>query len=206
MFRWGDPKLTPPEVKKPASVGDFRLVSPPSLLSLSVRVPPLMSLVGHGPLSLVNCHVSPCARSPLVPPVAPAPSSSLPVAPMSFVISPCTSRCPAPSPVFPCVHFPLIPPVNPIPAASSQPVSPMSFVPSPLSPKGPPPSPDSWSTHPSSSRLVPNPQCGPDPPGLLNSVLPVFSVILVFSMVFLSHLFNAFSLEISKNPVCSPLR
>ena len=107
--------------------------------------------------------------------------------------SPHTSWCPAPSPVFPCVHSPMIPPVNPIPT-SSQPVSPMSFVPSPQSPQGPTPSPDSWPTHPPSSRFVPNPQCGPVPPGLLNSVLPVFSVIFVFSMVFLSHLLNAFSI------------
>ena len=178
---------------KPASVGDFRLDSPPPLLSLSVRVPPLMSLVCHGPLSLVNCQVSPCVRSSLVLPVAPVPSSSLPAAPMSFIPSPHTSRCLAPSPVFPCVHSPMIPPVNPIPA-SSQPVSPMSFVPSPQSPQGPTPSPDSWPTHPPSSRFVPNPQCGPVPPGLLNSVLPVFSVIFVFSMVFLSHLLNAFSI------------
>ena len=189
MFRWGDPKLTPPEVKKPASVGDFRLVSPPSLLSLSVRVPPLMSLVCHGPLSLVNCHVSPCVRSSLVPPVPPVPSSSLPVAPMSFVISPCTSRCPAPSPVFPCVHFPLIPPVNPIPAASSQPVSPMSFVPSPQSPQGPTPSPDSWPTL-------------PPPPGLF-LILSVALFLLVSSTLFSLCFLLSLSLPWSSSPTSS---
>ena len=178
---------------KPASVGNLRLVSTPSLLSLSVRVPPLMSLVCNGPLSLVNCRLSPCVRSSRVPPVTPVPSSSLPVAPMSFVQSSHMSRCPAPSPVITCVHSPLIPPINPIPA-SSPPVSPMSFVPSPQTSRCPAPSPVSWSTHRPSSQFVPNPRCGPVPPGLFNSVLPAFSVIFVFFMVFLSHLFNVFIL------------
>ena len=73
-------KLTPTETQDPTSVGCDGPYTPPSLLSLHVRIPPLMSLVCLPPSDFVFCPFSPSpppVHSFSLPPPVPPSSQAL---------------------------------------------------------------------------------------------------------------------------------